>query len=647
MEKKTLLERLKPKKQNGRFDWLSSFYIVILALYPLRHIHQGLDLWDTGYSYANFAYMGMEHMDPMWLFSTYLANVVGHFLMMLPKAGSLAGMNFYTGLFVSAMALIGYFFCTKKLGISQVLAFVGEFFAISFCWCPTASLYNYLTYFFFLGGVVFLYAGLTENKKWSLFAAGVCLGANVLVRFANLAEAAMTVAVWAYGIIEALEDKKQNNADGTKEQKKFADRASGRTLCRTLWCLGGYLAALTLLFGYIHIRYGVDEYITGIQRLFAMTDKATDYKAKAMLMGVIEVYLQNLYWVFRIVIIVLVGIVFYEIMNFLIKKVPVINRQSNVVTVLKKVAVVVPALLGFVMLCWLYYRGFCSLEFYSYGAILRPGILALMLAMLIGVIRILDKKAPKEEKLISGILILVILLTSIGSNNGVYPSMNNLFVAAPYVCYEVWKFCYDNGKIMIGKLRIRKYPIQCILVAFLFLVYVQVVNFGYHFVFQEGTGAQDATATIENSEILKEIKMSPERAKWIGELNDYVVKNDLQDREVILYGSIPSLSYYLQMPSAFNPWSDLDSYSAEVMEQELLKLDEQMAQDSVQRPVVILDSVYGHYLEGGSNRLWIMGVENDKIEQMEEDVKWGMLVDFVEKNDYKRTFINDRFMIWE
>ena len=40
-------------------------FVVILAFYPLRHVTWGLDLWDTGYNYANFAYMGTKHMEPM------------------------------------------------------------------------------------------------------------------------------------------------------------------------------------------------------------------------------------------------------------------------------------------------------------------------------------------------------------------------------------------------------------------------------------------------------------------------------------------------------------------------------------------------------------------------------------------------------
>ncbi len=77
--------------------------MVILAFYPLRHIYQGIDLWDTGYNYANFTYMGLEHMDPMWLFSTWLSNATGHLLTRLPRGMSLVGMNFYTGLFASLL----------------------------------------------------------------------------------------------------------------------------------------------------------------------------------------------------------------------------------------------------------------------------------------------------------------------------------------------------------------------------------------------------------------------------------------------------------------------------------------------------------------------------------------------------------------
>lgn len=95
-----------PRAVRAKWEWL---LVAVLFLYPLRHIWIGLDLWDTGYNYANFQYMGLEHMDSMWLFSTYLATAVGHLLSFLPGAKTLLGMNLYTGLFVSLLAEMGYF----------------------------------------------------------------------------------------------------------------------------------------------------------------------------------------------------------------------------------------------------------------------------------------------------------------------------------------------------------------------------------------------------------------------------------------------------------------------------------------------------------------------------------------------------------
>ena len=131
--------------------------ISILFFYPLRHILVGIDYWDTGYNYANFEYMGLEHMDSMWLFSTYLANGIGHLLMKLPLACSLRGMNFYTGLFVSGLAIMGYCFCTVRLRMAKVIVFLGEMLAVSLCWCPTALLYNYVTYLLLFAAILLLF----------------------------------------------------------------------------------------------------------------------------------------------------------------------------------------------------------------------------------------------------------------------------------------------------------------------------------------------------------------------------------------------------------------------------------------------------------------------------------------------------------
>lgn len=727
------------QEKKNRFAWMRFLYILILVLYPLRHITWGLDLWDTGYNYANFRYMGLEHMDSMWLFSTYLANAVGNFLTRLPLAGSLVGMNFYTGLFVSLLALSGYLFCTKKLGISPLIAFLGEFAAISLCWCPTALLYNYLTFVLFLGCVILLYKGLTEGKKSCLFAAGLCLGTNVLVRFSNLPQAAMILAVWAYGVIEAGEKRRAwraNEGDwGSTRRATEGERGSTRrgaegkygstcrategergSACRigagepvraryagawaagfqrTLWCLGGYLTALLVLFGYIHLKYGLDAYAAGIQRLFAMTDNATDYKAASMLMGIVSAYTENLYWAVRILVILAGGILLFGVVKLLERRFTFF-RERPAAAKLDLAVKILWSAVCVCMLAWLYYRGFCSLEFYSYGAILRPGILFLMLTMFIALIRIFNRNSSKEEKLVSGMLILVILLTSIGSNNGVYPSLNNLFVAAPYTLWECRKFFgVADGKWR--KLIVCSFPVKAVLASLGIMFLVQSIIFGACFVFVEATGAQDVSASISNNEVLEGVKMSPERAEWMRSASDYVAENQLNNKTVILYGQIPALSYYLQMPSAFNPWSDLRSYSLKTMEQDMGELSEKMdrlkpdyetadaarpgkadasgnftqsdrilaygensekrivqATDITQeqvyfliRPVIILEKTYAQYLTGGREALEAADVEENRITQLEQDKKLLLIETFMEKHNYQQTFSNDKFVFWE
>lgn len=661
------------KLQNDRLQrvkaLLENIAVVILAFYPLRHVAYGLDLWDTGYNYANFLYMGMEHMDPMWLFSTYLSNVVGHFLTMLPNAGSLMGMNVYTGLFVSVLALAGYFFCRKALKMPFGIAFAGEMLAISLCWSPTAVLYNYLTYVFYLAAVILLYYGLSRESKKCLIAAGVCLGANVLVRFSNLPEAAMIVAVWAYDFICIREEKRvgrrlgetQKNVTGADVLQADAERAKeglaqaktaqddttsaetscgffGRTLRHTGWCLLGYLATLFVLLGYIAVRYGLDEYIAGITRLFAMTENATDYKATSMLMGVVGAYVENLYWVVRIAIVVAGGTLMLTLVRTFCERLSG-KLSGGLWQICYRAAQGLWIGVSGVVLLWLYYRKFCSFHFFSYDSMWRPGVLFLMLAMFIAVIHIFRKKSKKEEKLIGGLVLLVVLLTSIGSNNGVYPSMNNLFIAAPYTLYESWKFARYVNEIKIARVIIPAFATKTVLIVFLMMCAVQFGGFGAQFVFAEATGVRDFSAGVGNNEVLKNIKMSSDKAKCMTEISEYVNGNSLQGQEVILYGEVPSLSFYLQMPSAFNPWSDLRSYSFETMKQELSELGEE-------RPVIILGNGYTLFKESGAEALKTGGLSEKKQQMILSDAKWELLLTFMEERGYEQVLHTEKFSMY-
>ena len=570
----------------------------ILLFYPLRHINWGLDLGDTGYNYGNFQFMGTEHMDPMWLFSTYLASVVGRLLMNLPFADTMLGMNFYTGLAVSLLALLGYWFCTKKVGMPAGPVFLGEILAVSLCWCPTAVLYNYLTYILFLGGCICLYLGLKCDRNGLLVVAGICLGTNIFVRFSNLPEAAMIVAVWAYGIICRLKVRK--------------------VAARTGWCMLGYFGAVGIGLLYLGIRYGLDSYVEAIIRLFGMTENATDYTAVAMVMKMLDWYLNMIYWIIRISVFVVAGLVLFA------------WWPGRWMRAKKAVSI----LLTGVALIWLYSRKFCTMEFYNYGSMLQPGILFLILAMGIGVIGIFHPRIKREDKLLSGMVILIILLTPIGSNNGLYPALNNLFIAGPFVFWMVWRFLRTSDtlwSVVKGRWRlvVSAFPLKAAAIMLVGLMLVQGIGFGTAFIFVEGDGAKEFDSRVEGNHVLQGIYMSADRAQWMSEISAYVEEAGLIGREVLLYGGIPSLAYYLNMPPAFNSWPDLRSYSREAMEEDMIQLEVQVEAGS-QMPVIILEQSYSNYQE-----------------MAKDDPKLELIVSFMEKYGYQLTFRNEKFLLWE
>ena len=141
----------------------------------------------------------------------------------------------------------------------------------------------------------------------------------MLVRFSNLPQMGMIVAVWAYDLLTCLEERQKAPCGGAKPAGKQG-RAEGfwkRTIRHTAWCLLGYASALGALFAYIHIRYGFGEYAAGIRRLFAMTDKAEDYRPTAMIMGIVSRYREEMYWVIRMGAIVAGGMALFAAAGWL------------------------------------------------------------------------------------------------------------------------------------------------------------------------------------------------------------------------------------------------------------------------------------------------------------------------------------------
>ena len=113
--------------------------------------------------------------------------------------------------------------------------FLAECMVLGFCWCPTALIYNYMTYFLFTLSAMLIYIAFEKEKSRYFVLAGISLGLNFMVRLPNVVEVCLIFAVWAGGVFY---------------KKKF-----GKIVKDTIFCMCGYLGAVGSVLLYISLRY--------------------------------------------------------------------------------------------------------------------------------------------------------------------------------------------------------------------------------------------------------------------------------------------------------------------------------------------------------------------------------------------------------
>lgn len=576
--------------------------IVFLFLYTFRNVNQGIDVTDTGYHFSNFLYM--SEMDPMWIFSTYLASVLGHFFTMLPGGNTLLGIHIYTAIIPAVLGVLTFVFLVKVIKLKLWEAFGGVLVALALCWCPTTCVYNYLTFLFFAAGAMLLYMGLTQDQAKYLVLAGVCLGVNVLVRFPNAAEAALIVVVWYVCFLR--KDKIM------------------QYLQKTGWCLLGYLLGLTVVFVQIGIQYGIGEYVNGIIRLLGMTSDASDYTLYSMIYNLIQAYLFSGKWVLIMAVCVGLGMLGFMVFPSRFTLVKCIGYAACCVILVR----------------WFYGQGMFSLAYDGYGSIFNWCAVFLIAALIMALWVVLSPKAAEQEKILAAIVAVIIGITPLGSNNQLYANINNMFLVVPFVFYvlgKIWKAAGEKT-VTVSKLTLKlsAWPLIIMTGVCSVMLIWQSLCFGNVFVFRDSVPRDSQVASIP---ALAHMKTTAENAASLEELGTYVEEVGLKGREVLLFGDVPALSAYLEMPFVMSPWPDLPSYSNTTFETELEKIISDIENN---RPVLIFGGEFYKFL---TNQ-----VENEE-ENNAQEAKYGfktvLLRDMIEENDYTVTFSNEDYVIFE
>lgn len=587
---------------------------LLLLVYPLCKSALGVDYMDSMYSPGNFVFF--QEMDGTWVVATYLANLIGFLLTCLPGAGTYLGLRIYTNLTVSALALISYFWLRKR--IPAWAAGLGEVIAIGFCWCPTTILYNYLTYLFMLLSLICLYEGLVREKRRLLVAAGIFLGANLFVRFPNVVETGFILAVWGYGFLK---------------KKKFLT-----VVQETLWCMLGYFISVGALLGIILLSYGFHAYGDMISSLFSMTDSASSYQPLEMVLAIVREYIKGLKWPAGMALFALITAGGFRIAGSRFLR---LKRGITVLGIL-------------VLFRWYYAKGMFNINYNTYPSIFQWVTCFLIVTICVWTAVLFHRRVEPEQKLLYGMLLLVIAITPIGSNNNIFPIINNLFLVAPVSVYSLYHIVKKLQRCPCG------FPFQAILTAMVLAVSVQSIGFGCVFSFRGAREGEKRDTKIEKNGILKGMITNAEKAEAIEELTLYWEDRQTQTsdtqtadrKKLLLFGHIPGVSYFLDTPCAIpHSWPDLASYAYSTFEQDMEELKKRILTQEEELPVVIVSyGVHAVLTDDAKAMEWYenhMESGEEPLELMFQSEKLAYLKEYLQEFAYQKTFENKRFVVYE
>lgn len=538
---------------------------VVLILWCLIKVNQGVDVSDSTYSLGN--YLFADRLSGVWVTSTYMSNLAGSLLVSLPFGNTLIGMNIYTGLVLAVIALICYF--SLKKDFTAPVLFVGEFIAIAFCWIPTGILYNYLTYLLFTIGGLLIYKAVRTEQDYLYCIAGIALGLNVFVRIPNLAEAALILAVWWLAVIASKNKKNDRKAILDKIRKE------------TLLCMAGYIVGAGIPILLILANFGTGGITDMVTGLFAMSAGDDTYTVGAMLLSIISAYMRSLKWIGIIAAVIFTG----TILIGALKKNKALKMLGRILY-LGVVALMLRLFWGIGMFTLKYYEDYTSM--YEWGMIM------LFLSWIAILVVLIKRDYNIITKAYAAICLIVVVITPLGSNNYTYQSLNNMFLIMPFTIFVI------GGWLYRGTHRIRlegifygcNFSWMSMVIVLFAVTFIQVSLFHINFVFRDGMDGTPRDTKLEKIDTLNGIYTNEKNAEALIDLYEYIIESKPESPEknsqgigknngnkelcqpltsAIFWGDCPGLSYIFKIPPAISTtWPDLDTYPVDNFDKELI-----------------------------------------------------------------------------
>jgi len=571
--------------------------IAIIIIFPLLFIWQGLDFTDTGYYLTNYQQIFNDPESVKYSFAIWLTDVVGGcWIKIFGDSLGLLGINI-AGVLVVYLT-VGLSYLILKPYIDQKHLLIGLLLTLMFTKWVVPLYYNNLTSLFFVASSLFLINGLKKDKLWQVIISAFIMGLNIFIRLPNILGFLIILGIFFYGYIN-------------KTRVRIL-------LTQSLAFILSYIFAILCVVMAMKILGHFDIFISNLKDFF---DIASTTGSRYSVFRLLATYFKNYYQlIFRLCALMTLAYIF----AFIISKFSTlfIKRHVHILFLIFILTAIMTSL-------YLNY-------IYSRVVLITTGILYLILIIYIFNI----EKTDRDLRLISFIALIILVITPLGSNNGLRNSVYGMYLAMPIFYAYIFNMrkinvdiltessnCLNQWKTRLNSEEIKL--IRNILVVFFFTLSL-VWSFIYTYL--DSPNRIEMRYSVDHPR-LRGIFTTKERAKVVQELLDVINKYVNEDDYVLAYNEIPMLHFLTKTrPYLYNCWPD-----ASPSHQFRQMLDRAM-REKAKFPIVVMAKYDTSEFNWPSKKVALL----DRSPYLENRIT---VLDFLKNNEYSTVWENDFFKI--
>jgi hypothetical protein len=582
----------------------SKVFFLLLFLYQLFFIPQGLELGDAGFNVTLYQQIFNDPHSVQYGFPFWFTGVVGSaWTHILPSSFGLLGIRL-GGVVVIMLSIILSYNLLKnylghtylKIGLLLIVVFSGN--------DPKELYYNNLSPFLYILATICLFTGLKENNPLKIFVCGLILSLNTFARLPNILGLSMALAIFYNGYLQKNSLKKQIGQIA-------------------ILLLGFTVTTIIVLFIMKMIGH-LDIYISSLKVLMNManTGEKSPYDAAGLLSIYAKTYIECILYSTAVVGLILATI--YTI-NLVYKKV---TKPAW----LPKAFVYLVIVLFFIALVM---KGKLYFMLYLFTG-----------ASLITAVSILIGKKSDEYKLITFISALLLFIFPLGSFQGIltagyfsfwliFPIIIDHLFSIKKIEASLSTFTNTSGyslNLSVSKQQLY-HTKQFIVSSFIIIcVYTALLH-----PFLDISASRTKMIYPVKNKLTNGIYTSDARAKLVNELLDKIGEYAKPNDYLLCYPFIPMVHYLTETrPFMGNPYTGM--YSAGIFNTELSK----SVVNKKILPVIVTQKINPFVASA-----WPFTQEDEEEDYTFVNIERDQhLKDFIQKNQYKEVLSNQVFSIF-